>query len=177
MTGIFKITTRACRHYWRALHIACTFALRRPFLFVYTSPYGNSFLILTCTQSGEPIAAGKLYLSAIGAAARPVNPPPLVFKRGLLSETNICFFYRFSDLAWCIIIDSKFPRKEKISSPLIVSGEKKSRSYERILNWLTFKNLMTIESVFSIVVSFSPSNVWSWLKAFPFLAVSASIRI
>ena len=111
-------------HYWRALHIACTFTLQhRPFLFMYTSPYGNSFLIFTCTQSGEPIAAGKLYLSAIGAA-RAFRKPAfhLFLNTDSCSETNICFFfYRFSDLTWCIIIDSKFPREEEISSLLIVS--------------------------------------------------------
>jgi len=86
-------------HYWRALHIACTFTLQhRPFLFMYTSPYGNSFLIFTCTQSGEPIAAGKLYLSAIGAA-RAFRKPAfhLFLNTDSCSETNICFF--FIDLA------------------------------------------------------------------------------
>lgn len=69
-----KLPLALARHYWRAPHIARTFALQhRPFLFMYTSPYGNSFLILTCTQSGEPIAAGKLYLSAIGAET--LRPP------------------------------------------------------------------------------------------------------
>lgn len=45
--------------------------LRRAALFylcIHRISYGNSLLILTCTQSGEPIAARKLYLSAIGAA-------------------------------------------------------------------------------------------------------------
>lgn len=174
-----KLPLTLARHYWRALHIASTFALQhRPFLFMNTSPYGNSFLILTCTQSGEPIAAGKLYLCCNWCCARaPWARLHLFLNTDSRSETNICFFYRFDDLAWCIIIDSKFLREEEISLMLIVSKEKRGNRKAWWVNWLNFQRFDCRIGIFcDPVVSFSLSQA-SWLKvAFPSLAMSISVR-
>lgn len=94
----FSKLPRSRRHYQRVRCISLMH-LRRAALFylrIHRISYGNSLLILTCTQSGEPIAAGKLYLSAIGAArlvnAASTHPPRLVSR--FLSSPSLGLFFK-----------------------------------------------------------------------------------